>query len=220
MEQLLTTVLPLALASAVSPASLAVSLAMLGGKNYPRLKAFADLLGGALAALVVAVLGLLLAGNLGSSPDVRVHAKTDIALGSVLLVLGVIALAIKPGKNRQDFSGLDSQFELRQLATCAAVGLLAMGLNVSSLVPYLAAVRDVGRAAVGVELKGVALAVVSGLLLAPMILPLAIYLIAPNAAAKILRPISTAATKYGRFLVAAICLAVGAVFVWRGWKGL
>jgi hypothetical protein len=220
MEKLFTTVLPLALASAVSPASLAVSLAILGGRNHPRLKAFAYLLGGALVASAVVVLGLLLSGNLGATPDARVHDKIDVGLGSLLLVLGVAALAIKPSKNGSGISSLDSQSAARQVATCGLMGLLAMGLNVSSLVPFFAAVRDVGRAAVSIEVKGAALTVATALILAPMILPLAIYLIAPNAAGRILRPISTAATKYGRFLVAAICLAVGAYFVWKGWHGL
>ena len=118
-------------------------------------------------------------------------------LGSLLLVLGIIALAIKPAENGKAFSGLDSQPETRQLATCGFMGLLAMGLNVSSLVPFLAAVREVGRAAVSFEVKGVALGVAWTLLLLPMILPLLIYPIAPKAAARILTPISIAATKYG-----------------------
>ena len=100
------------------------------------------------------------------------------------------------------------------------MGLLAMGLNVSSLVPYLAAVRDVGKAAVSFEVKGVALGVCGTLLLLPMILPLVVFLVAPKAAARILTPISIAATKYGRFLVAAICLILGAVFVCEGVRGL
>ena len=61
MDQLFIKVLPLALASAVSPASLAVSLVLLGGKNHPRLKALAYLLGGAAVAMGITFLGLLLA---------------------------------------------------------------------------------------------------------------------------------------------------------------
>jgi hypothetical protein len=216
MERLLTTVLPLALASAISPAALAVSLAMLGAKDYPRLKAFAYLVGGAVVALAVIVLGLLLAGSTRPWPDAVIHERIDAVLGCLLIAIGALALVIKSGNRPAGLGGLNSGSVLRQLATCGGIGLLAMGLNVSSLVPFFAAVRDVGRAAVGFEVKGAALTVATALLLAPMILPLAMYLIAPKAAAGILRPISTAATKYGRFLVAAICLVVGAVFVWRG----
>ena len=63
MDELFIKVLPLALASAVSPASLAVSLVLLGGKSHPRMKAFAYLLGGALVALGITILGLELAGG-------------------------------------------------------------------------------------------------------------------------------------------------------------
>ena len=220
MDELFIKVLPLALASAVSPASLAVSLVLLGGKSHPRLKALAYLLGEALVALGITILGLLLAGQTTQSVGRHAHSVIDAVLGSLLLVLGIVALAIKPGKNGKAFSGLDSESETRQLATCGFMGLLAMGLNVSSLVPFLAAVREVGRAAVSFEVKGVALGVAWTLLLLPMILPLLIYLIAPKAAARILTPISIAATKYGRYLVAAICLILGAVFVWEGIRGL
>ncbi len=218
MEHLFTTVLPLAVASAISPASLAVSLAILGGKNHPRLKAFAYLLGAALVALGVTILGLSLAGS--AALDAHSHAVIDIVLGSLLAMLGVVALAVKPSKSREAFSTTDSQSELGQVARCGVIGLLAMGLNVSSLVPFLAAVRDVGRAAASFAVKGAALGVTWMLLLAPMILPLVIYLIAPKTAAKVLNPISAAATKYGRFLLAAICLILGVVFVWKGCRGL
>jgi hypothetical protein len=220
MDQLFIKVLPLSLASAVSPASLAVSLVLLGGKIHPRMKAFAYLLGGALVALAVTVLGLLLASRASPTTGPHAHAVIDAVLGSLLLALGVVALAIKPRKDGRSLSGLDSQSERRQLGTCAFVGLLAMGLNVSSLVPFLAAVREVGRAVVSMEVKGVALGVAWMLLLLPMVLPLVIYLIAPNAAARILTPISIVATKYGRYLVAAICLILGSVFIWEGLQGL
>ena len=170
-------------------------------------------------ALAISLLGLLLAGG-ATSLDGHAHAVIDAALGSLLLVLGVLALVIKPSKNKQGVSRLGSESELRQVATCGLMGLLAMGLNVSSVVPFLAAVRDVGKAAVSFGIKGVALSVAWIFLLAPMILPLAIYLIAPHTAARILKPISAAATKYGRFLAAAICLVIGAVFVWKGCRGL
>ncbi|HEV2971380.1 MAG TPA: GAP family protein [Pirellulales bacterium] len=220
MDQLLFKVLPLALASAVSPASLAVSLVLLGGKIRPRMKAFAYLLGGALVALAFTLFGLLLASGPSPATGPHAHAVIDAVLGSLLLALSVVALAIKPSKDGRDLSGLDSQSERRQLGTCALMGLLAMGLNVSSLVPFLAAVREVGRAVVSMEVKGIALGVAWLLLLLPMILPLVIYLIAPKAAARILTPVSIAATKYGRYLVAAICLILGSVFIWEGIKGL
>jgi hypothetical protein len=220
MDQLFIKVLPLALASAVSPASLAVSLVILGGKSRPRTNAFAYLLGGAAVAFAITILGLLLASGAKASGSPHAHAVIDAVLGSLLVALGIVALAIRPSKDGTALSRLDSRSERRQLGACALMGLVAMGLNVSSLVPFLAAVREVGRAAVSVEVKGTALAVAWTLLLLPMILPLVIYLIAPQAAARILTPISIAATKYGRYLVAAICLILGSVFVWDGVKGL
>jgi hypothetical protein len=220
VDQLFIKVLPLALASAVSPASLAVSLLILGGKNHPRTKAFAYLLGGAVVAAALTALGLLLAGGAAPSTNSHEHAVIDTTLGSVLVILGVAALAIKPSKNGSPLSRLDSQPERRQIATCGLMGLLAMGLNVSSQVPFLAAVREVGRAAVSFDVKAIALGVAWVLLLLPMILPLVFYLFAPQAAARILTPVSVVATKYGRYLVAAICLVIGAVFVHNGIKGL
>jgi hypothetical protein len=220
VDQLFIKVLPLALASAVSPASLAVSLVILGGKSHPRTKALAYLLGGAVVAAALTAAGFLLAHGDASSASPHSHAVTDATLGAVLVILGIAALALKSGKDGSLLDRLGSQPERRQIATCGLMGLLAMGLNVSSQVPFLAAVREVGRADVSVEVKAVALGVSWILLLLPMTLPLLIYLIAPQAAARIMTPISVAATKYGRYLVAAICLIIGAVFIYDGVKGL
>jgi hypothetical protein len=220
MDRLFIKVLPLALASAVSPASLAVSLVILGSKSNPRLKAFAYLMGGVVVAALLTAIGFVLAGATGPSASPHSHAVIDMALGSLLAVLGIAALAIKPSKNGSALSRLDSQPGRRQIATCAAMGLLAMGLNVSSQVPFLAAVREAAKAAVSFEVKGVAIGVAWVLLLLPMILPLVVDLIAPKTAARILTPLSIVATKYGRYLVAAICLILGAVFIHDGFKGL
>jgi hypothetical protein len=220
MDQLFIKVLPLALASAVSPASLAVSLVILGGKSHPRTKALAYLLGGAAVAAALTAVGLLLAHTDSTAENKHSHAVTDATLGAVLVILGVAALVMKAGKDGSLLDRLDSQPERRQIATCGLMGLLAMGLNVSSQVPFLAAAREVGRADVSVEVKAAALGVAWLLLLLPMFLPLVMYLIAPQAAARIMTPISVAATKYGRYLVAAICLIIGAVFVYDGVKAL
>ncbi len=220
MDQLFIKVLPLALASAVSPASLAVSLVILGSKSHPRWKAFAYLLGGAAVAAALTAAGLILAGSESASAGKHPHAAIDATLGCVLVILGIAALAMKPSENGSPLARLDAQPERRQIATCGLMGLLAMGLNVSSQVPFLAAVREVGRAAVSFEVKTIALCVAWALLLLPMFLPLVFYLIAPRAAARILTPVSIAATKYGRYLVAAICLILGAVFIHDGVKGL
>src|SRR5260221_9542682 len=115
MDQLFFKVLPLALASAVSPASLAVSLVLLGGKSHPRLKSLAYLLGGAVVALGITILGLLLARQTTQSVGPHAHSVIDAVLGSLLFVLGIVALAIKPGQNGKAFSGLDSESERRQL---------------------------------------------------------------------------------------------------------
>jgi len=216
VNQLFIKVLPLSLASAVSPATLAVSLVLLGAKSHPRLKAFAYLLGGAVVAGMLTVLGLLLAGGESTSDVPHSHAVIDIVLGAILAVLGIVALAVKPRKDGGALSRLDSKPPRRQIAACGMMGLLAMGLNVSSQVPFIAAVREVGRSAVSVSLKAVALGIACVLLLLPMILPLAMYLVASGAAARILTPVSAAATKYGRYVIAAICLIIGAVFIRDG----
>jgi hypothetical protein len=75
VDQLFIKVLPLALASAVSPASLAVSLVILGGKSHPRTKALAYLLGGALVAAALTPVGLLLAHGDASYRQARIHTQ-------------------------------------------------------------------------------------------------------------------------------------------------
>jgi hypothetical protein len=219
VDHLFAKVLPLGIASAINPASLAMTLVILSGKDYPRLKVLAFLTGEVVVAAVLTAIGLWLAGDAVAS-GAHGHAVIDTVLGSLLLVLSVAALAIKPSKGDSILSRLDSGPEPRQVATCGLMGLLALGMNVSSQVPFLTAVREVGRSDVSFAVKGIALTVAWILLLLSTIQPLVVSVIAPKAAVRLTTLVSTVVMKYGRFLVAAICLILGAHFMWRGIEAL
>jgi hypothetical protein len=216
MAQLFARLLPLALATAISPALFAVSLVLLGGKSSPQLRTFAFLLGGTAATLVATIVGLLIGGGAAAAGGSKIDPIIDMIVGVLLLLVGIAGLAMRPAQHGGLLATLDSRSLPRQLAACFAAGLLSIDANPSTVVPLIAAVRLVGRSAPGFEITALALGLVWILVLLPILLPLVIYAVAPHAAARTLAPISVAATKYGRYLGVAICVVLGVVFLHDG----
>ena len=219
MGQLFARLLPLAVATAISPGVLAVSLVLLGGKINPRLADVSLLSGGIVAALVATLVGLLIGGHATAVAGPKINPVIDLVVGVLLLLVAIAGLVMRPAHSGGLLARLDARPRRRQLAVCFAAGLLAIAANPSTVIPLVAAIRLVGKAALGWEITTLALGLVWVLVLLPILLPLVLYVADPAAAARILTPISAAATKYGPYLGAAICTVIGIVLLHDGLKG-
>ncbi len=220
MGQLFARLLPLAVATAISPGVLAVSLVLLGGKSIPKLRTLALLSGAIAAALAATVVGLLIGGGATAVAGPKTNPVIDLIVGGLLLLVAIAGLVMRPAHSGGFLARLDARPRRRQLAICFAAGLLAIAANPSTVIPLVAAIRLVGKAALSWELTSLALGLVWVLVLLPILLPLVLYVADPRTAARILTPISAAATKYGSYLGAAICAVIGIVLLHDGVKAL
>jgi threonine/homoserine/homoserine lactone efflux protein len=223
MEQLLASVIPLSLGAAVSPTALAIIVLTLSGKVSPRARAWAEVIGMALALAVVTVLLLVLAQAIaGRKADPRVLGTFDLAAAVALLYLGVRdAMKLRShdvGQKKQATS--KAAGPKPNLPAFLLIGIALLVTDVTSLVLYLPAMKDIARSSVSLGEKLAVLAIPYFAVLAPAIIPAAIASVAPKSADRILDPLNAWVTKNQRVIGMVVCFAFGAYLLWKGYVGV
>jgi hypothetical protein len=92
MENLIIHILPLALGSAVSPTLFTASLVILSNKIFPKLRAFAFVLGITVVTFTIGIAGYLLTTVVVTKANHKpsiIYAFIDLVLGLILIFLSV-----------------------------------------------------------------------------------------------------------------------------------
>jgi len=169
---LLATVLPLALGAAVSPTLFALEILVLSGRRHPVGRGWA-VAGGVTAMLIVyTVLGFTVLEHVAHR---RSHSVTDgvidVAVALLLALLAIRTLHRRPtaaeSHNRMASRMLDAP-----TVSFWGVGAVAMLVNFSTLVLYLAALHQIAHSSVVVADKVMVVAVVMLITLLPVLVPL------------------------------------------------
>ncbi|MGZ8765511.1 MAG: GAP family protein [Acidimicrobiia bacterium] len=212
MISLLVRVLPLAFGAAVSPTLLTVvALLLAGAKTRRDAIVFAA---GTLAVSVAIGLAVLLVFNraLERHHDTTGHrgAAIDIVLGVVLLALAVREIVAEPKTKEPK--------DRRQLGVGASftLGLVVMAANFSSLVLYLAALKEIVRADVATASELVVTAVFIVIMLLPVELPLLLTVVAPGSSERILTRIGAAVKRHSHTIAVVVLVVFGAYLVVKG----
>ncbi|VVC03571.1 Sap, sulfolipid-1-addressing protein [Candidatus Burarchaeum australiense] len=208
MVSLLIEILPLAIASAMSPVILGVCIAMLSKKAANSVLAF--LLGSVLAAIILFAIGVAFASgdDIVAQEISQPVAIFDLALGLLLGAFGLKVLLMK--ESAGDRLGARGQLSAKKLV---AVGLLGTLTNFDAALLNITAVRTIAETAGSFATKLLPLAVTEFFLLSPILLPLGVYLVAPQKSAKLLEPLGAWMGKYGRFVVGLIFLGFAVYLV-------
>lgn len=211
MGSLLSTVLPLGLAAAVSPVMLSEQIVVLGRGR----KGAVAYLAGVAGVLVALIAVVLLAGRslqLPSAP--HLSGRVDLILGVAMIGLALVVRRLphhaKSASARPNTS----------TAGEFGFGGFSMGTDFTTLALVVAAAKDI--ATKGVGFAGSAVAVLLVLLLAalPAWLPLAFDLAAPRTGQRVLGRIAAQFTQHGRLIATLIMLAVGVLLLVRGLHSL
>jgi len=139
MDPTLLKVLPLAIGATISPTGLLFVMMILSGKDSPKKKALSFILG---ATLFLIILGLIIfftakpAIQSTNRPDVT-SSIIDIVLG-ILIVLIVIKSVFFKKKDKQ----ADSK---KHKKPYSVIGFLYMFINVSTLIPFIAAIKIIAE---------------------------------------------------------------------------
>lgn len=219
MGHLLTRILPLALGAAVSPTVLAVGLLVLSSPRRPVGRGTAYCAGVLLVLGGLTVVGLVAmrhGGAVGGGRD-PVTRAVDATVGTLLLLLAA----------RSVLRGLTVERsgppEPRARGDAAAAGLAAafllgaamMASNISTVVLYLPAMRDVATARVPTADKAFAVALVVFITSLPATLPLAVRLAVPDRSARWFEALHGWVERHQRQLAIAVEVAFGAYLLVR-----
>jgi hypothetical protein len=223
MNELLSAVIPLSLGAAVSPTALAIIVLTLSGKVAPRARAWAEVLGMTVALVAITVLLLALAQFIaGAKPDPRILGSFDLAAAAALLLLGVRdAMRLRsPAKAQKKKASSRAAGPEPNLLAFLGIGVALLVTDVTSLVLYIPALKDILRSSVTDAEKIAVTAIPFFAVLAPAILPAALATVAPRLADRVLDPLNAWVTKNQRVIGMVVCFAFGAYLLWKGYVGV
>ncbi|MFM9126102.1 MAG: GAP family protein [Solirubrobacterales bacterium] len=222
MSELMTKILPLALAGAISPTVLAVVLVVLSGKEDPKLRGLAFLAG---TTTVVVAISLLVVFVLGAAvPDSQKGSNSDLSgyvdLGFAVLLLALAGLTFARRNHHREKHHDSARQPGARLPRFYALGLLIMIFNFTTLAVFLPALKEIAIDKVSDADRLTALIVVDVIVLTPAWLPVLLYLISPRMARKVLNPLNDFLTRHRVAVGVGICLVFAAYLTYLGLKAL
>jgi hypothetical protein len=219
MGKLLVQVVPLALGAAVSPALLTVMVVTISSPRRGLARGVA-LTAGVLASLaVLTALGLTVLSHVtshASATKTAVSDAVDVTVGLVLLALALRALVehknSQPGDDAPDTS---RRAPMGLLATFGA-GAALMVTNVTTIILYIPAMKEIAKSDVSDTGKAVATVIVVLITALPVILPLAVRLAAPRASQRWLGSLNETISRHHRAVIVGVEVVFGVYLLAKG----
>jgi hypothetical protein len=216
VPEVLAQVMPLALGAAISPVILLVQMATLTTGQQRMARAWAVAAGTAVALVGWGVAGWALVNRLPtprSGPDAAA-AAVDLALALVLVALGLRSLTQRHDPPPAPRSGSEHS---ARLAASFAIGLVAMATNVTTVVLFLPAVRDVARSQLSVADSALVLVVVLAVVTVPAWLPVLAVALGGAAGRRLLDRVGAVASSHHAMIAAVVSFGFA---LYLGWNGL
>jgi threonine/homoserine/homoserine lactone efflux protein len=203
-------VLPLALAATISPTGLLFVMMILGGKEKPKPKSLQFVTG---SALFLFLLGLLVfftfkpAINATVSPS-QTSAILDIVFGTLIVLFITHSVFVKKKDKPEKTKKHNRPYLL--------LGFLYMLVNVSTLIPFIAAVKIIAtnKLAPLDDLGILVFVVVVSVLLVAF--PVIISYTMPNKSKRILDPTNRFFSKYGAKIANVYFLLIAVYLILKG----
>lgn len=207
---LVLSVFFLSLASALSPGLFAIAIALLSGKQYQKTKTIAFLIGGAVTVLFLLFVGLNIDDiSENFSEFFQPTGNGAIILGLLLIIFGIYSLIAKNDKIKTDVASKPDYLRITIL------GIILNITNFDAVLLNFTAIREIDNAKLAILPETILIIIAEFFFLSPVLVPLAIYIFYPEKSKKILDPIGNSMSKYGRFIVAAIFIIFGLLFLSR-----
>lgn len=210
MSELLSKVVPLAIAAAINPTGILFLMALLATSKRAGVMLCAGFCAVFIAfGAVVLAFGLRLELKPGLT-----SAIIDIVAAALIAYIGVRALRKKPkpeGEKKRKPIGAAEGF---------AAGLVLAVTDFSSIIPYMDALKEMLIAQVRALDAWLALAVFLVIMLTPMVLPTVLVLVAPATSEKVLGPIRRVLQKHGNTIIAVVCFVLAVYLAEKGIREL
>jgi len=213
MFEILSKIIPLDLASTLSPGIFALTIILLGNKSYSMLRTLSMFFGTLLVGVGIALLGYFLgqAAPTGIKQNIT-SSVVDIILGSFFIIFGIKTLFLKERKIKF------KEGQNPQIIKWFIVGLIISATNFDALFLSLTAAKEVGGTEINI-LEQIILLVVNVLFFTlPTTLPLLLTIFLPRFAHSILTSINVFVLKYSKYIVCLLFIIFGIIFIYRGIK--
>jgi len=210
MSELLSKVVPLALAAAVNPAGILVLIALLATARRTAL----SLCVGFCAVFIGFGAAVLAFGLRMELRPTTTSAIIDLVAAALIACVGVRSLRKHPKAAEAK--------KKRPLGPAAglAAGIALAATDFSSVIPYLVALKEIAISGVSTTEAWVALAVFLFICLTPMVAPVVLASAAPTASAKVLDPLNRVLTKHGNTIIAVVSFVIAVYLAVKGIRGL
>ncbi|MGB8310669.1 MAG: GAP family protein [Halobacteriota archaeon] len=210
LSQVLTTVIPLAIASMVSPLAIITVITVLsaGSNRAKKGVLFVSTYFLTFAVICIIFLAIGSATTSGGMPSLTT-ASIDIILGILLLYASARSL-LKKGETKTFDPSTMGATAIASMGAFFGVG------NIFSSLPALAASKDIGVAVISPLDKAIAFVITMVIALCWSWVPLAIYIASPKNFDRYLNPVTGWLRKHGGQLIAAVFLLVGVYLLVRG----
>lgn len=218
MDNLFYQLVLTGLAASVSPLPVAVLIDILSFKNPVR-SSLVYLLGFTLTlfALGVAALYIIQIGSSSSLLPKNTEAYIDIGLGIACFGLIFFVMRKRPGQEEDRKDKVGSQMKAY---TAFILGCVLMITDYSTLVIYVSGLHLIGTAKLGLDDDVLALGLLTFITLLTLMVPIALYIISPEKAGKLLAYTGAWLTKHSKIIGSIILAFFGFYLVMRGLRGL
>ena len=214
MLQLLSQISAFLPAYLASPTMYAGMLLVLAS-NHPRERALAAWIGSVATAIVIGVVAVTGASAAGARTPGTLSGVIDVALGALLVALAIRRIFREQKETvkgrRFDFSSTEPQ-----LLRFTVLGLLLTVTNPTSLGSFLAAAKLTVDSGLGFWQESLAMALGVFYVALPVLIPLVLVLLAPRSSRRLLKAFNDALQKYGKYIIIAIILLLGAYLIHKG----
>jgi threonine/homoserine/homoserine lactone efflux protein len=194
----------------VSPLAVITVMAVLSATTRRALKAvlFAITYAAVFSAVCLLLVAIGSAATNGGKPS-AVTVGIDIVIGLVLLYVAARSLTRQSASRSFDPDSMS-------LGGVVSMGIFFSASNFSSLLPALAAGKDIGVAAVPSVDKAVAFVFLLAVALSWVWAPVAVYLVTPTNFDRLLDPVIRVLRRHGSQMMAAVFFLIGLYLLYRG----
>ncbi len=209
MSSLVPKLILAGLGASVSPVAVTLLITVMF-RDHPRRNSLLFLLGFTLALLAIGITAATVLNSAGSGGTGKVDGYADIVFGVILLALVPLSLKRKP---RSTAEGPEEDLKASQ---AFFRGIIAMLINTSTLVLYIAGVHEISAANLNAAGDVLAFAILTLVTLVTLIVPIVIFFVFPRAAEQVLNRLRAWLFKHMREIGVAVLLVFGVILLVKG----
>lgn len=214
MTNVLVKIIPLDLASALSPGILALIIVLLASKNHSKAHIFGFFLGSLLVAIGIALFGF----TIGNNFDTDVNPTLSSAIIDFVLGIFFIFYGLKLFFSKEKERNLDEKEDKLKIFKWFAIGLLISITNFDAVLLSFASAKIVGDAEIDSFAKWILLIINVLFFILPITLPILLKIIFPKIAESVLTKLNVFLKKYAKYIILIMFLVFGLWFMWKGIK--